>query len=103
MIIRIDSTRGLRLEEPTNFSTFKVSCDLAEASYRDVAGANPDAMTFEDAKTAWVSIAALRAWDGLRGDQAWQDGLGAMIKAATPHGWVSADQRAIKAHVEWAC
>ena len=101
MIIRITSDRSIRLEEPTDFRKFKVACDLPAARHADVADANPDAVRFDDPKTAWVSIAALRAWDGLKDDQAWQDGLSAMIKAAEPHGWISPDKRAIKAHVEW--
>ncbi len=101
MIIRIEANHRIRLEVPTNFRTFKVACDAPEARYLDVAGANPSVLKFADAKTAWVSIAALRGWEGLANDQAWQDGLSGMIKAAAPHGWISADQRAIKAHVEW--
>lgn len=101
MIIRVDANYRIHIEEPSNFRKFKVACDLAESHYPDVAGANPSALTFDDGKTAWVSIAALRNWDGLAGDLAWQDGLSAMITAATPHGWISADGRTIRAHVEW--
>lgn len=101
MIIRVEADHRLRVEEPTNFRKFKVACDLPEARFAEVAGANPGAVTFDDATTAWVSIAALRDWEGLKDDTSWQNGLSAMIKAAEPHGWISAEKQAIKAHVEW--
>ncbi len=102
MIIRITAERTLQVEDAQNFRKFKVAVDLPDSRYQDAARANPAAVRFDDPKTAWVSIAALRAFDGLKEDQAWQDGLSAMIKAAEPHGWISPDKAAIKAHVEWA-
>jgi len=102
LIIRIASDRTVHIEESDNFRKFKVAVDLPESSYAEVAGANPGTISFDDAKTAWVSIEALRGWKGLKDDAAWQNGLSAMIKAAEPHGWISAEKQAIKAHIEWA-
>lgn len=103
MIIRITSARRVEVEDARNFKKFKVAIDMPEAKYADAARAMPaGAVRFDDPKTAWVSISALRAFDGLKDDKDWQDGLSAMIKAAEPHGWISSDKSAIKAHVEWA-
>ena len=102
MIIQISAESALSIEDPMNFRKFKVACNAPEARFADIARAVPDAVSFDDAKTAWVSIAALKGWAGLSDDKGWQDGLAAMIKAATPYGWVSEEKQAIKAHVEWA-
>jgi hypothetical protein len=102
MIIRIASDRSLGIEDAMNFKKFKVACDVPATQLADIADANVPAVRFDDVTTAWVSIAALESWTGLSADRAWQDGLAAMIKAATPHGWIDAEKRAIKAHVEWA-
>ena len=56
---------------------------------------------FDDPATAWVSVAALRNWEGLRDAPAWQEGLTAMIEKARPYGWIAEDGQSIKAHVEW--
>jgi hypothetical protein len=102
MIIRIASSGSVSIEEPANFRKFKVACDVPEARLADIKIRNPRGVSFDDARTAWVSIAALKGWDGLKDDKAWQEGLAAMIKAAAPHGWISEEKQAIKAHVEWA-
>lgn len=102
MIIRIAADRSIAIEDPMNFRKFKLACDLPATRFADVAGANPAAVSFDDTTTAWVSIAALKSWPTLKDDTGWQDGLAAMIKAAEPHGWISAEKQAIKAHIEWA-
>ncbi len=102
MIIQIAADRSLALEDAMNFKKFKVVCAMPEDRFADAAAAAPGTVSFDDTKTAWVSIAALKSWKGLADDPAWQDGLAAMIKVATPYGWVSEEKQAIKAHVEWA-
>lgn len=101
MIIEIRADKTVVIEDAKNFKKFKVACAVPEQQYAAIAGANPSIVSFDDAKTAWVSIAALQGWPSLKNDQAWQDGLAAMIKAATPYGWVSEEKQAIKAHVDW--
>lgn len=101
MIIQITADKSVSIDDPMDFRKFKVTCAVPEQQFAAVAGANPAIVSFDDAKTAWVSIAALKGWAGLEEDKAWQDGLAAMIKAATPHGWISEEKQAIKAHVEW--
>lgn len=102
MIIRVAGNGGVAIEDAMNFRKFKVACDVPDTNLTSIRNAKPAGVEFEDAKTAWVSIAALKSWDGLKDDRAWQDGLAAMIKAAAPHGWISEERQAIKAHIDWA-
>lgn len=101
MIIQIAADKTLSLDDAMNFKKFKVACAVPEARFADMAEAASTTVSFDDSKTAWVSIASLQAWEGLKDDKAWQEGLAAMIKAATPYGWISEEKQAIKAHVEW--
>jgi len=102
VIIQIGIDKKISIEDAMNFRKFKVACAVPEAQIGSITDADPKVVTFDDAKTAWVSISALKGWPSLKDDKAWQEGLAAMIKAATPHGWVSEEKQAIKAHVEWA-
>jgi hypothetical protein len=101
MIIRLSRDGALHLDAPEDFKRFKV---VVEDAGKDVARARAalaSVARLEDEGTAWVSEAALRRWDGLKDDGAWQDGLTAMIAKAEPYGWVDRAAGAIKAHVEW--
>ena len=42
------------------------------------------------------------AGPGVEHDAAWQQNFSAMIEKARPHGWIDDEDKAIKAHVEWA-
>jgi hypothetical protein len=42
------------------------------------------------------------ALSGRVGDEAWMASLRKMIETARPYGWISADGREIRAHVEQA-
>lgn len=101
MIIRLARDGALLLDAPEDFKRFKV---VVEDAGKDVARARAalaKIAKLEDAATAWVAEAALRGWDGLKNDKAWQDGLTAMIAKAAPYGWIDEATGAIKAHVEW--
>ena len=101
MIIRLSPDGALHLDAPEDFKRFKV---VVEDAGKDIVRAR-DALKpvakLEDETTAWVSEAALRRWDGLKDDGAWQDGLTAMIAKAEPYGWVDRATGIVKAHVEW--
>jgi len=86
------------LEEPQEFKSFRLVVD-AGASDAEVAQAFAGVARFEEGGIAWVSQDALRAWPGLAGDDAWQQGLDCMIEKARPYGWVDDAQRAIRGHV----
>jgi hypothetical protein len=49
---------------------------------------------------AWLDIAWLRAAAGDR-DAGWHDAFAAMLEYAEVHGWLSADGRRVRAHVDW--
>lgn len=101
MIIRLSRDGALHLDAPEDFKRFKV---VVEDAGKDVARARAalaSVAKLDDEATAWVSEAALRRWNNLEGDRAWQDGLTAMIAKAEPYGWIDRAAGAIKAHVEW--
>ena len=101
MIIRLARDGAVHLDAPTDFKRFKVVVEGADKDVARARNALSKVAKLEDETTAWVSETALRAWDGLASDGAWQDGLSAMIAKAAPHGWVDPATGAIKAHVEW--
>jgi len=101
MIIAIATNNTVAIEEPEDFRKFKVAVAQPASAYEAVAKSNPEIVAFDDAETAWVSVAALKGWEGLKEAPAWQEGLDAMIEKARPYGWISPDGRSIKAHVEW--
>ena len=101
MIIRIAENKTVLLDEPENFKAFKVAVAAPATEFAAVSDANPQVVRFDDPATAWVSVAALRNWEGLRDAPAWQEGLTAMIEKARPYGWIAEDGQSIKAHVEW--
>lgn len=101
MIIRISSEEDLRLEDDANFRAFKVVVDRQRAAFKKVRDSAPGVLRFEDASHAWVAIHALKRWRGKTMDAAWQASFDEMVTKAKPQGWISADDREIRAHVEW--
>jgi hypothetical protein len=101
MIIRLSRDGALHLDAPTDFKRFKIVVEDAGKNLARARAALAKVATLEDEATAWVAQAALREWDGLAKDSAWQEGLTAMIAKAEPYGWVDRAAGTIKAHVEW--
>ena len=101
MIICVDESLRVRLDEPDDFRRFSVRIESPGLKVEEVQGALREIAVLEDAETAWVEERALRTWPELEGDRAWQSGLDEMIAEAKPHGWVDEQKQRIKAHVEW--
>jgi hypothetical protein len=101
VIIKVTADGAVALEERDNFRAFKLVVDgsreTLDAARRRLAGT----AELVDADTAWVFEDALRRRPDVAHDAAWQQGLGAMIDKARPHGWIDDTRRAIKAHIEW--
>lgn len=89
------------LEDADDFKHFKIVVDADLARQAEVARGFEGLVEFVDAGTAWVSQAALRAFDGRASNGQWQAGLDAMVAKARPHDWVHATTGAIRAHVVW--
>jgi hypothetical protein len=100
MIITVHAG-GVTFDDRHNFRAFKVVVETSSAGLVEVAAALNGIATVPDRETAWVSAAALRNWDGVRDDAAWQQGFAAMIEKAKPHGWINEADNTIKAHIEW--
>ncbi len=102
MFIKADAGRpSVTLEDRDNFRAFKLVV-IGDASKLDeVRKALAGIAELPDDKISWVSEAALRGFDGVANDRAWQQNLSAMIEKAKPHGWVDEARKAIRAHIEW--
>jgi hypothetical protein len=93
MIVQVAAGRTALLD-PDDFRRFKVTLEAGAT--------NNSLLRFEGAVVAWVDVEALVALSGRASDEAWMAGFCKMIEAARPHGWISADGREIRAHVEQA-
>jgi hypothetical protein len=98
-IIIAPETATVALEDPDDFTAFSVSAPAdAEAALSDRLGALGD----YDGHHAWVDREALADLAGERAaDPAWREGLSAMVDYARAEGFLSEDESAIRAHVEW--
>jgi len=101
MFLNVLAAAVVKLEDASNFRSFKVVVAIPHADLDTVRSALSSIADLPDRDTAWVSEQALRARPEVANDATWQDALTAMIAKARPHGWVDDANRTIKAHVEW--
>src|SRR5262245_11558572 len=101
MFVKVSAASTVTLEDRDNFRAFKLvvtgnpaKLDAARKTLTGVA-------ELPDENTAWISEHALRRFEGVAQDQAWQQNLSTMIEKAKPHGWIDEQRKAIKAHIEW--
>lgn len=101
MYVKVSAANTVTLEDRDNFRAFKLVVTGNPAKLDTVRKVLAGAAELPDDKTAWISEAALRRWEGVVQDPAWQQNLSAMIEKAKPHGWIDEERKAIKAHIEW--
>lgn len=101
MFVKVSADRSVTLEDRDNFRAFKLVATGNASKLDAIRKALARMAELPDDKTAWISEAALRGFDGVAQDQAWQQSLSAMIEKAKPHGWIDEQRKAIKAHIEW--
>jgi hypothetical protein len=101
MFIKVSATSTVTLEDRENFHAFKLVITGNPAKLDTVRKALSGVAELPDEKTAWVWETALRRWEGVAQDQAWQQNLSAMIEKARPHGWIDDRRKTIRAHIEW--
>ncbi len=102
MFVRVYADRAsVTLEEHDNFRAFKLVAMGNASKLDEVRKALAGIAELPDDKTAWISEAALRRFESVADDPAWQQNLSAMIEKAKPHGWIDETRKAIKAHIEW--
>ena len=102
MIVRIDQDAEPQLIEPHDFKKFKIEITRPRAQFDRFRSQFTGKVRLENSDHGWVSIEALRTWQGHISDQPFQDGLTSMIKVAEKYGWLDADKKSIRAHIEWA-
>ena len=101
MFVKVAADHSVSLEDRDNFRAFKLVVTGNASKLDAVRKALAGVAELPDEKTAWIFEAALRRWQDVAQDQAWQQNLSAMIEKAKPHGWIDETRKAIKAHVEW--
>ena len=101
MFVKVFADSSVTLEERDNFRAFKLMVTGNPSKLDAIREALAGIAELPDKDTAWIFEAALRRWDGVAQDQAWQQNLSAMIEKAKPHGWIDEQRQAIKAHIEW--
>ena len=101
MFIKVSAASTVTLEDRENFRAFKLVITGNPAKLDTVRKALSGVAELPDEKTARVWETALRRWEGVAQDQAWQQNLSAMIDKARPHGWIDDQRKTIRAHIEW--
>jgi hypothetical protein len=101
MFLKFSAIGTLDFEDRHNFRAFKLVVEGDRARLDDVRRALAGKAELPDADNAWIFEDTLRRWPGVEHDDAWQQSFSAMIEKTRPHGWIDAQRRAIKAHIEW--
>ncbi len=102
MFLKVYADRAsVSLEDHDNFRAFKLVVMGNPSKLDDVRKALTGIAELPDDTTAWISEAALRRFESVADNEAWQQNVTAMIEKAKPHGWIDETRKAIKAHVEW--
>jgi len=101
LIVAVSADRAVTLEDPENFRAFRLAIEGDPVQLGGVAAALRGIAVIADAQTAWVDESWLRDHTGRSDDAVWQDGVSAMLAAASTFGWYDAEQRTIRAHIVW--
>jgi hypothetical protein len=100
MIIHVTPAGTAELREPGDFKNFKIAVERKDATGDFIAAALKGIAALEpDGKTAWVSQAALRHWQGRAQPPDWIASFDKMIESVRRFGWVR-DDGTVRAHVE---
>jgi hypothetical protein len=101
MIIRIQATHGVCVDDAMDFQRFKILCDVGRSDYGRVKEGAAGVIEFESPDKAWVSAAALEERVEVSQREIWRPKFDRMIEQARAHGWIRDDPLRIAAHVEW--
>jgi len=103
MIIHIVSATEVELNDRENFKAFKVTLGNPGLSQTDIVSALSGIATVDaDGKTAWVSAAALKNWQGEPQPAAWVASFDKMVESVKKYGWVNEADGTVRAHIEGA-
>lgn len=96
MIVHYSPQTGLRLQEPEDFRKFKVVLSGTAEAPPTIEG-----VTFIADDHALVDIDLVPRLPGAPvGEDGWMANYRKMLDAAEKYGWIDAEARAVKAHVE---
>ncbi len=98
MIIRVDATGEIRIDEPDVFTDFHVETS-AGFSTDDLAATMGEG-TRADGEHLWIAETAVRHWLSGRTDEAWDEGFSGMFDFARSKGWTDEAGTHLRAHVE---
>lgn len=102
MIIHITPSGTAELREAGDFKNFKIAVERKDAPQSFLEGALRGIATLEpDGKTAWVSAAALKQWQGRPQPADWVQSFDKMVESVRRFGWVR-DDGTVRAHIEVA-
>ena len=103
MIIHVAPNGTVALNEPGDFKNFKIVVAKSGADAAFITGALKDVAAVEpDAKTAWVSQAALKRWQGEDQPADWIASFDKMVESVRRFGWVRDSDASVRAHIEIA-
>jgi hypothetical protein len=97
MYVRV-TPGGVSLEEPEDTLSFRISLAPPSQDLDRILRASGWGMT--DGDHALVGVEVLRRAASGRVPANWNDNFGHMIDYARGRGWLSADERFVRAHVE---
>lgn len=100
MIVFINADGRIIITDFDDFKRFSVKVDAPEKEYARISAATLPLVSFDNAETAWVDIDGLKAFAEFD-DEFRLVAFDKMVAGAAPHGWISADGKAIKSHVMW--
>ena len=98
MIIRVDATGEIRIDEHDAFTDFHVETS-AGFSTDDLAATMGEG-TRADGEHLWIAETAVRHWLSGRTDEAWDEGFSGMFDFARSKGWTDEAGTHLRAHVE---
>lgn len=98
MIIRVDATGEVRVDEHLVFTDFHVEVPSGFAA--DDLAATMGAGTRADDGHLWIAEAAIRHWLVGRTDDLWDEGFSGMVAYARSKGWTDEAGTHLRAHVE---
>ena len=103
MIIVVTASGPVELREPDNFRAFKILVERSDLSGPALAQRLEGiAKLSDDAKTAWVSQAAVRRISPMGSSAEWLASFDKMIGSVKKFGWVDDAAGTVRAHVEIA-
>ena len=98
MIIHVDTSGSVRLDEPDTFTAFHVRAP-GQKLVAALAALGEDAFSAAD-EHVWIAIPRLHALGEAHGGPGWREGCDGMLGYAASQGWIDAARNAVRGHLE---